>query len=87
MPTLEELLHNPQAEKIMDDDKMLGHLMDAPETKKLFSMLTRNTNGNLEQMTESAAKGNSAQLLSAINQLLQNPEATKLIEQMKQKLK
>lgn len=80
MPSLDELLQSSQTEK-------LGHLMHEPETQKLFSMLSKTTNGTLEQAAGNAAKGDTTQLISAIKQLMQNPEAAQLIEQMKQKMK
>ena len=86
MPNLDEILRSRQAEKLMDNEK-LGQLMDAPETKKLFTMLNQNTGGNLEQAAGNAANGDTTQLISAIKQLMQNPDATRLVEQMKKKLK
>ena len=86
MPNLDEILRSQQAEKLMDNEK-LGQLMDAPETQKLFTMLNQNTGGNLEQAAGNAANGDTTQLISAIKQLMQNQEATRLVEQMKKKLK
>lgn len=80
MPNLDDLLHSSQTEK-------LGQLMNEPETQKLFSMLSQTTGGNLEQAAGKAANGDTAQLMSAIRQLMQNPEAAKLMEGMKRKLK
>lgn len=80
MPNLDELLHSSQTEK-------LGQLMNEPETQKIFAMLSQTTGGNLEQAAGKAAKGDTAQLMSAIKQLMQNPEAAKLMEDMKRKLK
>jgi hypothetical protein len=50
-------------------------------------MLNQNIGGNLEQAAGNAANGDTTQLISAIKQLMQNPEATRLVEQMKKKLK
>ena len=86
MPNLDEILRGQQAENLMNNEK-LGQLMDAPETQKLFTMLIQNTGGNLERAAGNAASGDTAQLISAIKQLMQNPEATRLVEQMKKKLK
>ena len=86
MPNLDEILRGQQAENLMNNEK-LGQLMDAPETQKLFTMLNQNTGGNLERAAGNAANGDTAQLISAIKQLMQNPEATRLVEQMKKKLK
>ncbi len=80
MPNLDELLHSASTEK-------LGQLMNQPETQKIFAMLNQSTGGNLEQAAGKAAKGDTAQLMNAIKQLMQNPEAAKLMEGMKHKLK
>lgn len=86
MPNLNEFLHNPQAEKIINSEK-LERLKDAPETRKVFELLKEKTGGSLEQAAEDASKGDSTQLVHAIKQLMQNPEAAMLISQMKDKLK
>lgn len=86
MPNLEDLLRSPQAEKLMGDGGKLEHLKNAPETQRLFSMLSKNTGGNLEQAADSAARGDSAQLISAIKRLMQDPDGARLIQQMKEKL-
>ena len=80
MPNLDELLQRPQTEK-------LGHLMNEPETQKIFAMLSKSTDGSLEEAAGNAAKGDTAQLMSSIKQLMQNPEAAQLIQQMKNKIK
>lgn len=80
MPNLDDLLHSSQTEK-------LGQLMNEPETQKIFAMLSQSTGGNLEQAAGKAASGDTAQLMNAIKQLMQNPEAAKLMEGMKRKLK
>ncbi len=86
MPNLNDMLNEKAAAKLMGDSAKLEQLRDAPETQKLFSMLSRSTGGNLEQAADHAAKGDTAQLVSAIRQLMQDPEGAKLIQKMKQKL-
>lgn len=86
MPDLNEFLHNPQTGRLINSEK-LGRLKDAPETQKVFELLKQKTGGSLEQAAEDAAKGDSTQLIRAIRQLMQNPEAAMLITQMKDKLK
>ena len=80
-------LQNEQAAKLINNSAKLEQLRDSPETQKIFSMLSRNIGGNLEQAAGNAAKGDSAQLISAIRQLMQDPEGSRLIQQMKEKLK
>ena len=87
MPNLDEILRTPQAEKIMGNREKLGSLMTSPETQKIMELLNRNSGGNLEQIAGNAEKGDTAQLMNAIRQLMQNPEASQLIQQMKNKMK
>lgn len=75
----EELLHGQNSQKI-------GQLINDPDTQKLFAMLSHTAGGNLEEAADQASKGNAAQLMSAIRQVMQNPEAAKLVESMKRKL-
>ncbi len=86
MPNLNDMLKDKAAAKLMGDSAKLEQLRDAPETQKLFSMLSRSTGGSLEKAADQAAKGDTAQLVSAIRQLMQDPEGAQLIQKMKQKL-
>ena len=80
-------LNDPQAAKLIGDSSRLEQLKDAPETQKLFSMLSRSTGGNLEQAAGKAAKGDTGQLVGAIQKLLSDPEGAQLIQKMKDRLK
>lgn len=86
MPNFEEVLKGTQAAELMGDTARLEKLRDAPETQKIFSMLSRTT-GDLESAAARAAKGDTAQLADAIRQLMQDPEGAKLIQQMKDNFK
>ncbi len=86
MPNFDELLKGKEAAVLMKDPGRLEKLRDAPETQKIFSMLSRST-GDLESAAERAAKGDTAQLAGAIRQLMQDPEGAKLIQKMKDSLK
>ncbi len=85
MPNFDELLNGREAKKLMGDAAKLEQLRDAPETQKIFSMLQQSA-GDLEQAAGKAAKGDAGQLVSAIRQLMQDPEGQKLIEQMKRNM-
>ena len=80
-------LNDPQAAKLIGDSSRLEQLKDAPETQKLFSMLSRSTGGNLEQAAGKAAKGDTGQLMGAIQKPLSDPEGAQLIQKMKDRLK
>ena len=82
MPNFDELLKGKQAAQLMSDTGKLEKLRDAPETQKIFSMLSQST-GDLEAAADRAAKGDAAQLTDAIRKLMQDPEGAKLIQKMK----
>ena len=82
MPNLDELLKGKEAASLLSDTKKLERLRDAPETQKVFSILSRSA-GNLEAAADKAAKGDAAQITDAIRKLMQDPEGAKLIQKMK----
>ena len=86
MPNFDELLKGKEAASLMKDPSKLEKLRDAPETQKIFSMLSRNT-GDLESAAQRAAKGDTAQLADAIRNLMHDPEGAKLIQKMKENFK
>ena len=86
MPNFDEILKGKQATQLMGDTSRLEKLRDAPETQKIFSMLSQST-GDLESAAQRAAKGDTAQLTDAIRQLMQDPEGARLIQKMKDSLK
>lgn len=87
MAGLDEILRTQQAEALIGSKDAREHLMGSPESQKILRLLNQNAGGNLEQVAERAAKGDSAQLMDAIKQFMQNPEAAQLVSQLKQKLK
>ena len=86
MPNFDELLKGKEAAGLMKDPGKLEKLRDAPETQRIFSMLSRST-GDLESAAQRAAKGDTAQLADAIRQLMSDPEGARLVEKMKENLK
>ena len=86
MPNFDEILQGKQAAQLMGDTSRLEKLRDAPETQKIFSMLSQST-GDLESAAQRAAKGDTAQLTDAIRQLMRDPEGARLLQKMKDSLK
>ena len=85
MPNLDELIKGKEAARILGDTKKLERLRDAPETQKVFSMLSQSA-GDLEAAADRAARGDTAQLTDAIRKLMQDPEGSRLIQKMKDSL-
>ena len=86
MPNFDELLKGKEAASLMKDPSRLEKLRDAPETQKIFDLLSRSA-GDLESAAQKAAKGDTAQLAGAIRQLMSDPEGARLIEKMKENFK
>ena len=82
MPNLDELLKGKEAARLLGDAKKLEQLRDAPETQKVFDLLSQST-GDLEAAANRAAKGDTAQLADAIRKLMQDPEGARLVQKMK----
>lgn len=85
MPNFDELLNGKEANRLMKDPSKLEKLRDAPETQRVFAMLSQST-GDLEGAAQRAAQGDAAQLAGAIRQLMRDPEGAKLIQKMKDSL-
>ena len=86
MPNLDELMKGKEAKSLLGNTKKLEQLRDAPETQKIFSMLSQSA-GDLEAAADRAAKGDAAQLTDAIRKLMRDPEGAKLIQKMKDSLR
>ncbi len=85
MPNFDELLKGKEAGRLMKDPAKLEQLRDAPETQRVFALLSQSA-GDLESAAQRAAQGDSAQLVGAIRQLMRDPEGAKLIQKMKENL-
>lgn len=86
MPNFQDFLGSEQAAKLMKNSSKLEQIKDAPETQRLFQLLSKSAGGDLEQAASRAAQGDTAALMSAIKQLMQNPEGEQLIRRMKENL-
>ena len=86
MPNFDELIKGKQAAQLLGDKGKLEQLRDAPETQRIFAMLSQST-GDLESAAERAAKGDASQLAGAIRRLVNDPEGAKLIQKMRENMK
>ena len=86
MADFQDVMNSEQAAKLMGDSKRLEQLRAAPETQRLFQLLSQSAGGDLEQAAGRAAQGDAEQLMGAIRQLMNDPEGQRLIRQMKRSL-
>ena len=83
MPNFDQFLKSEQTADLLRDTAKLEQLRNAPETQKIFSLLSQHTGGDLEQ----AAQNDPDQLISAIRQLMKDPSSARLLQQMKDRMK
>ena len=86
MPDLKDILNNESAKKLMANSSALEQIQNAPETRKILDLLGQKSGRNPDQLANSAAAGDSAQLRDAIRQLLRDPEGQKLLGSISKKL-
>ena len=82
MSGMDRFIHSKQTEDLMKDPDKLEKLRNAPETQRIFTMLSQSTGQDLEQ----ASREDPTRLISAIRKLMQDPEGSQLIQKMKERL-
>lgn len=87
MPDFRDMLNDPRTADLLKDSGKLDRIRDAPETRRLFTLLGKSAGGDLEQAAARAAKGDADALISAIRRLMADPEGQKLIRNMHDRLK
>lgn len=86
MPNLKDILNHESAKKLMADKSALEHIKSAPETQQLLDLISQKSGSGTDHLANAAAGGDSAQLMGAIKQLLNDPEGQKLLNSISQKL-
>lgn len=86
MPNFKDILKSEQAAQLMGQAGKLEQLKDAPETRRLFQLLSQSS-GDLAEAADRAAQGDAGQLTAAIRHLMQDSEGKALIEHLKKSLK
>ena len=85
-PSLDELMKSPQAAELLKDQKSLMGLANSPDTQKLIQLLNQNAGGQLKGAAEAAMKGDTSQLISVLNQVMQSPDGARMVENLQKKL-
>ena len=60
--------------------------MNSGEAQRLIAQLTQNSGSDLNHAAQSALKGDTAQLLGLVQDLMKNPQNAKLIEELNKKI-
>ncbi len=83
---LEQLLGSPEAAKLMGNKGALDAITKSPEAQKLMQLLNQTSGGNLQAVTEAAKRGDTSQLGKLLSEVSKNPELSKTVSDLGQKL-
>ena len=71
------------AEQLKSNPEMLRSLMQSQDGQMLMRMLTQGDSGaGLQRAVQSASKGNTAEMVQMVKQLMQSPEVASLVERI-----
>lgn len=77
---------NPQAKRLLADQKAVRQLLKSPETRQLLQSLQHKNAQRLQEAAKSALQGDTAALSGVLEDLAKDPQAAKAMEQLDQTL-
>lgn len=82
-----EVLTSPQAANLLKNKQVMENLMKSDEAQRLMELLNQNAGSGLKDAAQSAMKGDTAQLMGLVQNLMKDPKNAKLVEELNNKLK
>lgn len=71
------------AEQLKNNPAILRSLMQSQDGQMLMKLLTQGDSGvKLQRAVQAASKGNTAEMVQMVNQLMQSPEGASLVERI-----
>ena len=71
------------AEQLKNNPAMLQSLMQSRDGQMLMQMLTQGDRGaGLQRKVQSAAQGNTAEMVKMVNQIMKSPDGAALVERI-----
>ena len=68
-----------QIRKIQQNKALVQQLMQSPDGQKLLSMLTQDGGAQLQNAADAASKGNTADMVRMLAQIVKSEEGAKLV--------
>lgn len=84
---LSEVLNSPEAADLLKNRQAMENLLNSNEARRLVDILNQNSGGDLKRAAQSAMKGDTAQLMGLVQGLMNDPQSTKLVEDLNKKIK
>lgn len=82
-----EVLTSPQAANLLKNKQVMENLMKSEEAQRLMELLNQNAGSGLKDAAQSAMKGDTAQLMGLVQNLMKDPKNAKLVEDLNRKIK
>ena len=82
----EDILHSAQAEHLLKSKEKLLDMMHSPDANRLMELLQKNGGTQLQSAADSAMKGNPAQLMNLVQQVMATPDGAKTVQNIQKNL-
>lgn len=85
-PNLNDVLSSPKATELLKNRQAIESLLRSNEAKQLMELLNQNAGGSLNDAAQSAMKGNTAQLMGLVQNMMNDPQSAGLVEELNKKI-
>lgn len=85
-PNLNDVLNSPKTTELLKNRQAIESLLRSNEAKQLMELLNQNAGGSLKDAAQSAMKGNSAQLMGLVQNIMNDPQSVGLVEKLNKKV-
>lgn len=75
-----------QPEQLLQNKQTVETIMQSREAKQLMDLLNQNSGQSLKDAAQSALKGDTARLTRLVDDLMQNPQSARLMEELQKKI-
>ena len=86
MAKQDDILHSPQAAQLLKDKDKVMEMMRSPDAQRLMALLQKRGGDGLQSAAQAAMKGDSAQLMSLVQQVMATPEGARTVQNINKNL-
>lgn len=76
-----------QIKQVQQNKALAQQLMNSPDGQKLLQLLTQDGGAQLKNATDAAAKGNTADIVRMIAQVMKSEEGAQIVQNINHQLK
>lgn len=79
-------LHSPQAAQLLKDKDKVMEMMRSPDAQRLMALLQKSGGDGLQSAAQAAMKGDPAQLMGLVQQVMATPEGARTVQNINKNL-